>query len=240
MLQTKVHQFEGPLDLLLSLIEQRQLDITTIALAEVTEQFLAYLKQLEKIDPTVLADYLSIAAKLLVIKSKAILPTLELEPEEDDAGFDLEGRLILYKQFKEAAKYFKKLDNKRRQGFLRSVTFEQRINFYPDPTAGAQELYGAILKVLSGLKELDNLPKAKLKEAISIQEKIDHLRNILGGKIETRLSDLIRTAKNKGEVIVTFLALLELIKQKIFVADQETLFAEVVIKKYNNQPVQNE
>ena len=120
MLQTKVHQFEGPLDLLLSLIEQRQLDITTIALAEVTEQFLAVLKQLEKIDPTVLADYLSIAAKLLVIKSKAILPTLELEPEEEDAGFDLEGRLILYKQFKEAAKYLKKLDNKRRQGFLRS------------------------------------------------------------------------------------------------------------------------
>jgi segregation and condensation protein A len=233
MLQTKVQQFEGPLDLLLSLIEQRQLDITTIALAEVTEQFLAYLKQLEKIDPTVLADYLSIAAKLLVIKSKAILPTLELEPEEEDAGFDLEGRLILYKQFKEAAKYFKKLDNKRRQGFLRSVTFEQRINFYPDPTVSSKELHGAILKVLSGLKELDNLPKAKLKEAISIQEKIDHLRNILGGKIETRLSDLIRTAKNKGEVIVTFLALLELIKQKIFVADQETLFAEVVIKKYD-------
>ena len=240
MLQTKVQQFEGPLDLLLSLIEQRQLDITTIALAEVTEQFLAYLKQLEKIDPTVLADYLSIAAKLLVIKSKAILPTLELEPEEEDAGFDLEGRLILYKQFKEAAKYFKKLDNKRRQGFLRSVTFEQRINFYPDPTVTVAELHSSILKVLSGLKELDNLPKAKLREAISIQEKIDHLRNILGGKIETRLSDLIKTAKNKGEIIVTFLALLELIKQRVFVADQETLFAEVVIKKYNQEPQNNE
>ena len=100
MLQTKVKQFEGPLDLLLSLIEQRQLDITTIALAEVTEQFIQYIKQLEHIDPTSLADYLSIAAKLLVIKSKAILPTLELEPEEEDAGFDLEARLILYKQFK--------------------------------------------------------------------------------------------------------------------------------------------
>lgn len=231
MLQTKVKQFEGPLDLLLSLIEQRQLDITTIALAEVTEQFLQYLKQLEKIDPTVLADYLSIAAKLLVIKSKAILPTLELEPEEEDAGFDLEARLILYKQFKEAAKYFKKLDNKRRQGFLRSVTFEQKISFYPDPTIASKELHAAILIVLSGLKELDNLPKAKLKEAISIQEKIDHLRSILGEKIETKLSDLIKTAKNKGEIIVTFLALLELIKQKIFVADQEALFADVIIRK---------
>jgi segregation and condensation protein A len=240
MLNTKVHQFEGPLDLLLSLIEQRQLDITTIALAEVTEQFLAYLKQLEKIDPTVLADYLSIAAKLLVIKSKAILPTLELEPEEEDASFDLEAKLILYKQFKEVAKHFKKLDNRRKQSFLRSITFEQKISFYPDPSITGKELHNAILTVLSGLKELDNLPKAKLKEAISIQEKIDHLRNQLSDKIETRLSDLIKTAKNKGEVIITFLALLELIKQKIFVADQEALFADVVIKKYANQPTQNE
>jgi len=235
MLRTKVSQFEGPLDLLLSLIEQRQLDITTIALAEVTEQFLQYLKQLEKIDPTSLADYLSIAAKLLVIKSKAILPTLELEQEEEDAGFDLEAKLLLYRQFKEVAKYLKTLDNKRKQSFLRTVTSEQKVSFYPDPTITSKELHGAILTVLNGLKELDTLPKAKLKEAISIQEKIDHLSQHLSSRIETKLSELLKSAKNKDEVIVTFLALLELIKQKIFVADQETLFADVVIKKYENQ-----
>lgn len=235
MLHAKTKHFEGPLDLLLSLIEERKLDITTIALAEVTEQFLQYIKQLQSIEPTVLADYLSIAAKLLVIKSKAILPTLELEPEEEDAGFDLEGRLLLYKQFKEVAKYLKKLDNRRRQSFTRSISFEQKISFYPDPNVNAKILHDNILKVLSGLKELDALPKAKLKEAVSIQEKIDHLQGVLSGKIETRLSDLLQSAKNKGEVIVTFLALLELIKQKIFVADQETLFAEVVIKKYQSQ-----
>ncbi len=234
MLHTKVQQFEGPLDLLLSLIEQRQLDITTIALAEVTEQFLQYIKQLRHIDPTALADYLSIAAKLLVIKSKAILPTLDLEPEEEDAGFDLEARLLLYKQFKEVAKYLKKLDSRRKQSFARSITFEQKISFYPDPNVSASEIHNAILNVLQSLKELDNLPKAKLKEAISIQEKIDHLRLVLGGKIETRLSELLKTAKNKDEVIITFLALLELIKQKIFVADQETLFADVVIRKNPN------
>ncbi|HYV33535.1 MAG TPA: segregation/condensation protein A, partial [Candidatus Limnocylindria bacterium] len=215
--KVKVAQFEGPLDLLLSLIEERQLDITTIALAEVTEQFLQYLKQLTTIDPTALADYLSIAAKLLVIKSKAILPTLEVEAEEEDAGFDLEAKLLLYKQFKEVAKHLKTLDNKRKQSFERTVTFEQKISFYPDPEVTTKELHGAILSVLSGLKELDALPKAKLKEAISIQEKIDHLRVSLGNKIETSLSELLKTAKNKGEVIVTFLALLELIKQKIFV-----------------------
>ena len=236
MLRTKVSQFEGPLDLLLNLIEQRQLDITTIALAEVTEQFLQYIKQLEEIDPTVLADFLSIAAKLLVIKSKAILPTLELETEEEDAGTDLEAKLLLYKQFKEVAKYLKKLDNTRKQSFTRSLTFEERISFFPDPGVTTTEIHKAILFVLSGLKELDNLPKAKIKEAISIQEKIDHLRNSLSQQVETKLSDFLKNAKNKGEVIITFLALLELIKQRIFTANQEALFADVVIKKYETDP----
>ncbi len=230
----KLQQFEGPLDLLLSLIEERKLDITTIALAEVTEQFLQYIKQLESLDPTVLADFLSIAAKLLVIKSKAILPTLEIQGEEDDgeSAADLESRLILYKKFKEVGRHLKKLDNRRRQGFTRTLTFEQKINFFPDPTLDAASLHASILKVLHGLKELDNLPKAKVKEAVSIQEKIALLKENLSQQVETRLSDLIKNAKNKSEVIITFLALLELIKQRIFTADQEVLFADVVIKKY--------
>jgi segregation and condensation protein A len=232
MEKIKIKQFEGPLDLLLSLIEERKLNITEIALAEVTEQFLQYLKALEQIDPTVLADYLAIAAKLLVIKSKAILPTLELEEAEDeDSALDLESRLLLYKQFKEATKYFKNLDNQRRQGFERTLTFEEKITFYPDPNVTTKELHSAILHVLSGLKELDSLPKAKIKEAISIQERIDALQIQLGKQVETKLSELLTTAKNKSEIIITFLALLELIKQKVFVADQETLFADVVIKK---------
>jgi segregation and condensation protein A len=231
----KVQQFEGPLDLLLSLIEQQQLDITQISLAQVTEQFLQYIKQLEQVDPSSLADYLSIAAKLLVIKSKAILPTLQVEPEEEDAAIDLEAKLLLYKQFKEVAKYLKLLDNNRRQSFTRLLTFEEKINFYPDPDVTTKELHDNILKVLNSLKELDNLPKAKIKEAISIQEKIDHLRHSLSLQVETKLSDLLKTAKNKSEVIVTFLALLELIKQRIFIANQETLFSEVTIKKYADE-----
>lgn len=234
----KVAQFEGPLDLLLSLIEQRELDITQIALAEVTEQFLQYLKQLEKIDPTILADYLSIAAKLLVIKSKAILPTLEVEKEEEDSVLDLQAQLVLYKQFKEVAKYLKSLDNKRKQSWTRSLTFEERMNFFPDPTVSSTELHNGILHILQQLKELDNLPKAKVKEAISIQEKIDHLRAHLSQQVETKLSDLLKTAKNKQEVIITFLALLELIKQRIFSAEQEALFADVVIRKHEPASLQ--
>ncbi len=232
MLHTKTKNFEGPLDLLLSLIEERKLDITQIALAEVTEQFLHYIKQLNNLDPTTLADYLAIAAKLLVIKSKAILPSLNIETEEEDeAGMDLESKLILYKQFKEVAKFLKKLDNRQEQSWTRTVGYEEKISFFPDSTITAKELHAAILPVLNSLKELDNLPKAKIKEAISIQEKISHLQTMLSEKIGTKLSDLLKTAKNKDEIIITFLALLELIKQKLFSAEQETLFAEVMIKK---------
>lgn len=231
MQKVRLQQFEGPLDLLLTLIEEQKLDITQIALAKVTEQFLEYLKQLENIEPSVLADYLAIAAKLLVIKSKAILPTLEVEEEEEDAGVNLEARLLLYKQFKEVAKYLKNLDNRREQSFSRTITFEERVSFFPDPNTTVPTIHQSILKILNELKELDSLPKARIREAVSIQEKIEHLKTFIGNQVETRLSDLLKTSKNKGEVIVTFLALLELIKQRILTADQETLFTDITIKK---------
>lgn len=231
-MQVKVQQFSGPLDLLLQLIEEQKMDITQISIAAVTEQFLQHIKRLETIEPTTLADYLSIAAKLLVIKSKSILPTLELDPEEQEAARDLETQLLLYKQFKEAAKYLKKLDNRRKQSFTREVGFEEKINFYPDPEVSTDTLYQAVLKVLSGLEEINNLPKGTVKEAISIQEKINSLQSMISEQIETRLGDIIKTAKDKTEVIVTFLALLELIKQKILTVEQEQIFSEIIIKKY--------
>lgn len=236
MTQIKIHQFEGPLDLLLNLIEQQQLDITQISLAQVTEQFLKYVKELEQIDATQLADFLGIAAKLLVIKSKSILPSLEVETPEEEAEEDLTEKLLRYKQFKEAGKYFKELDSRRQQSFTRTMVFSQRINFWPDPAVTGDVLRDSIGKVLDSLKELDNLPKAKIKEAISIQEKIQALQVTLSGQIQTKLSDLLKTAKNKEEVIITFLALLELIKQRMFSVDQDELFADVTIKQYTVSP----
>lgn len=230
-MQIQIKQFNGPLDLLLQLIEQQKMDITQIALAGVTEQFLAHIKTLEHVDPTALADYLSVAAKLLVIKSKAILPTLELDKEEEDIALDLEARLLLYKQFKEAAKYLKVLDNRRKQSFMRFVAFEEKISFFPDPDVDTKTLYQSIRTVLESLKEINNLPEATVKEAISIQEKIDSLQRLLSSQIETKLSELIATAKDKTEIIVTFLALLELIKQRILTVDQEQIFSEIMIKK---------
>lgn len=234
MTQIKLQQFEGPLDLLLKLIEQQELDITKISLAQVTEQFLAFVKRLEQIDATELADYLTIAAKLLVIKSKAILPSLEVETlEEEEPGEDLTEKLLRYKQFKEAAKYFKSLDDRNLQSFTRVRVFSERIHFFPDPAVTADALRNSIASVVNALKELDNLPKAKIREAISIQEKIGVLQMQLSSQIETKMSDLISGAKNKEEVIITFLALLELIKQRMFTVDQDSLFTDITIKRYS-------
>lgn len=239
MTQIKLQQFEGPLDLLLSLIEQQELDITKIALAQVTEQFLEYIKRLETIEAISIADYLGIAAKLLVIKSKAILPSLDVDLSEDDEEENLEEKLIRYKQFKEIAKQLKSLDQKGQQSFTRTIVFNERVNFFPDPNVSVLELFNNISKVVNALQELDNLPKAKIREAISIQEKITSLQNILSGQIETKLSSLILESKNKDEVIITFLALLELIKQRIFEVEQDNLFTDITIRKYTAKPINN-
>ncbi len=229
-----LQQFEGPLDLLLSLIEDQKLSITEISLATVTEQFLKYVKQLEQIDPTAMADYLHIAAKLLVIKSKAILPTLEIEDEEEETEGedDLASRLLLYKQFKEAAKAIKQVELSGSQSFTRSLVFSQKVFFWPDPEVKTEQLHKAILQTVASLKALDNLPKAKVKEAISIQEKISHLQRKLSSQVETKLSDLLKDAKNKSEVIITFLALLELIKQRMFSVEQDELFTDITITQF--------
>ena len=231
-LQIQILQFNGPLDLLLQLIESQKMDITEIAIAGVTEQFLAHIKQLDKIEPTILADFLSMAAKLLVIKSKSILPTLELEQEEQEVAHDLETRLTLYKRFKEATKHLKNLDT---QGFIsmaHETSFEEKTTFYPDPEVGTETLHTAILVVAKLLEEIHNIPKSKIKQAISIQEKIASLQSMIGEQIETKMSNLLATAKDKTEVIVTFLALLELIKQRILTVEQEQIFSEITIKKY--------
>jgi segregation and condensation protein A len=238
--KVQVEQFDGPLDLLLQLIEQQKMDITTISIAAVTDQFLKHIKNLSSIDPTILADYLSVAAKLLVIKSKSILPTLQFEKEEEDIATDLEAKLLLLKQFKEVSKHFKGLDARRLQSFTRETSFGEQVTFYPDPEVIADTLHQSILKVLDSLKEINDLPKATVKEAISIQQKIDSLQIEISQQIETRLSDLISKAKDKTEVIVTFLALLELIKQRVLTVEQEQIFSDIIIKRQdsaeNEQP----
>jgi segregation and condensation protein A len=238
-MQIKVEQFEGPLDLLLTLIEDQQMDVSTLALAKVTEQFLTYVKNLQEKNPHNLADFLIIAAKLLVIKSKSLLPNLELGIEEEEAAFDLTSQLLTYKKYKEVAKLLKRMDMSRRQSWTHDVDFNDRITFVPDPDITVQVLAQSLTGLASELKEIVRLPQQTMKEVVSISEKIANIQKLISEKVETSLSTLLKDAKSKTEVIVTFLALLELTKQRIVFLEQTEHFADIIIKKHQpDGPVQ--
>jgi segregation and condensation protein A len=229
--KVKIEQFEGPLDLLLQLIEGQELDITSLALANVTEQFLDYVKQLQEKNPTHLADFLVIAAKLLVIKSKALLPTLELGIEEEESAYDLTQQLLQYKKYKEVAKYLRRLDLTRHQAWTREADFNDRITFVPDPDITPIVLSESVRKLANELKEIVRLPQKILAEVVSITEKIEHIQKLIAEKVETSLSSLLKEAKSKTEVVVTFLALLELTKQRILTVEQSAIFEDIIIRK---------
>ncbi len=227
----KVEQFEGPLDLLLQLIEEQQLDITVMSLANVTEQFLDYVKNLQEKNPMGLADFLVIAAKLLVIKSKALLPTLDFDIEEEESAFDLTQQLLTYKKFKEVARHIKKLDGQRRQAWTHEVDFQSRVTFIPDADLTKEALANSLRTLAVELKEIVRLPQQVLAEVVSITEKIEHIQKRISSTVHTSLSSLLKDAKTKTEVIVTFLALLELIKQRILTVEQDKMFEDIMIKK---------
>ena len=237
-MKVTVDQFEGPLDLLLQLIEEQQMDITILSLAKVTEQFLNYVRNLQEKNPLNLADFLIIAAKLLVIKSKALLPNLELGVEEEETAFDLTAQLLVYKKFKEVGKYLKKLDSYRRQSWTRETEFFEKVTFLPDPQVTVPVLADSLRKLATELRDIIKLPEKVLEEVVSISEKITHIQNLISTKVQTTLSELIKESKSKTDVIVTFLALLELTKQRILSLEQDERFADIIIKKYPNGPLQ--
>lgn len=231
--QVNLEKFQGPLEVLLQLIEEQKLPISDISLATVTQQFLEHIKTLDIKDPELLADFLTVASKLLVIKSKTLLPSLEQELEEEEAT-DLTYQLIQFKKFKEIAKYLKSLEEKNHFSFIREEGIEQFITFFPDPDANINALHKAMQALAKSLEEITKLPKQVVKEIISISQKIKELQNFLSERIEMKLSEALQK-KSRTEIIVTFLALLELVKQRLLSVEQEESFAEITIKKRHLQ-----
>ena len=230
-MKIKLEKFEGPLDLLLQLIEQEKLNITEISLAQVTEQFLQSLKTATRLRAQDFADWLVVAAKLLVIKSRILMPSLKLTEEEEQEAGNLAWQLYQYKCYKEVARYLKSQDQKNAQGWGRHTAFVEKISFYPDPQANVSALHAAMKYLAKTLEDFVKLPAKVLEEVVTITEKIDHLQKTIKERVETKLHDLLSSAKSKTEIIVTFLALLELVKQKILSVEQEAIFSDIVIRK---------
>ncbi len=232
MHKVKVAQFEGPLDLLLQLIEQQKLEITKVALAEVTEQYIQILNQSaqEKIKTEELADFLVVAARLLLIKSKALLPFLQWD--EDDETEELTNQLKIYKEYLEASKVIQSLISKKHYSFSRQkLLTTQAIGFAPPPKLTQDKLAGTFRDIISGLNPFLNLPVEVVKKTINIQEKIAQIRQRIFAQASTKFSEILREAKNKTEIIVSFLAILELIKQKTITVQQTKNFEDIEIKR---------
>lgn len=229
----KIEKFEGPLDLLLQLIEQQQLDITEVSLSSVTEQYLNYLNQAAELNPEELADFLVVAAKLLVIKSRALLPTLAIEEEE---GTDLEIQLKIYKEFYEASKILHKRILRKKFSFPRERTL---INikkvFNPPRHLTVDKMKELFLGVLKEIEQWVSLPKEVMIKTISIREKIENIKRLILAQATLSFRNILTNAKNKTEVIVTFLALLELVKQRTIIVVQEKVFEDIVITRLTQE-----
>jgi segregation and condensation protein A len=233
---TKLEKFEGPLDLLLKLIEKEKMDITEVSLVAITDQFLEYLKELEEVNPGNLADFLVIAAQLILIKSKALLPDLEVEDEDEVSAEDLARRLREYKIFKEQAQVINGLYRNNNISFEQIVDTEKAPVFYPGKNVSLDILQKSMESLIVGLNKFKSLAETTVKQTVSLKEKIVSLQSMISREAEVKFGDVVKNSESRLDAVVAFLALLELVKQQAVEVEQNNNFGEITaVKKINNK-----
>ena len=230
----KLDVFEGPLDLLLFLIKKNDIDISDIPIAEITEQYMEYIEMMKMLDLDMVGDFLVMAATLMQIKSKMLLPPdpTEDEEEEEDPRDELVRRLQEYKKFKEIADTLKEKELKRKDFFSRTIDEETKNQLKED----AKETFfeASLFDLINALSDaLNKVPEEVIHEIISeeytVEQKIHDILHRMLNESSVSLSHLFRTAKCKVEMVVTFLAILELIRLKEIKAVQKRTFDDVEI-----------
>ncbi len=218
-ISVKTPVYEGPLDLLLELIEKRKLLINDISLAAVTEEYIARINTMEELPVGETAEFVALAATLLLIKSRSLLPVLTLSDEESQDIKELEYRLALYQLIKEAAKGLNRsLSN---PALYEGNTPEQEPLFIPDVSLTQESILTSAHLLIDGFPQHLELPKVNVKRIITIEEMIDRLATRVSSAFTLSFKEFAGT-KEKSEIIVSFLALLELVKQGIIKATQES------------------
>ncbi len=224
--------YEGPLDLLLDLIERAELDITSVSLAMVTDQYLVYIHGLEQARADEISAFLVIAAKLLQIKSEALLPRPPAhEPGEEDVGEDLVRQLKLYKRYKEIGGWLMERQEQGLRTYLRIAPppkVEPKLDL-SNLTLNA--LVAAAESAFAKQKEKEPLASVIAPPKITIREKIDLISRTLKLIQRTSFRGLLGDNPSRLEIVVTFLALLELIKRYRVEARQESLFSDIEIDR---------
>jgi segregation and condensation protein A len=230
----KTEVFEGPLDLLLSLVEKRKLFISDISLASVTDEYINHINQLPEYSMNDRTQFILIASTLLLIKAKSLLPNLPLTEDEKGSIEDLELRL-------RELEVMRRQSNEIRKMFGDSILFfqenspQREVFFNPGADVKLNNISEAIARVLNSLpKPVTELPKLKVQKVVSLEEMMDSLTVRIKSAIKMSFSDFSGKGKvEKVNVIVSFLALLELVKQGTVDARQEGLFDEIQMESYH-------
>ncbi len=240
--KVKVGEFEGPLDLLLDLIEKRKLHINNVSLSQVADEFLEHIKQHEEFPISDSAEFILIASTLLLIKSKSLLPNLELTPEEEGSIEDLEERLREYQKYKILALSIRKMFGQFL--FFASESKVRPVMFAPTTEIQTPALHQALREVLRSLPKPVVLPKVRVEKIISLEEMIESLSQRIQKSFKMSFKEF--ASKGQGDkaekinVIVSFLAMLELVKRGAVRASQESHFGDISMESENiNIPTYN-
>lgn len=225
----KTGEFAGPIEKLLALIEERSLDITRVSLAEVTSDFLTYLRNLEEtIHSGALADFIVIAARLLLIKSKVLLPSFELTEEEEGEIHDLETRLALYREFKHAGPQLQTLWTRGQSLHSRQFFMGTQTIFYPPPMITADHLYRSVIALFKDILELQSATQTIQGVVISLEEKMKEVLARIQHCANQKFSEL-SSGRKRDEIIILFLAVLHLIRDRAISVEQKTHFDDMII-----------
>lgn len=236
MYRIKLTDFEGPLDLLLFFIKRDELDIYNIPIAKITKEFLEYLQYLEQLDLDVAGEFIVMAATLMQIKAQMLLPRPEGEEEEEfDPRAELVKRLLEYKRWKEMA-----LELERKQEMMRGISY--RGNFEHDPKEMIQESDENLLRdvtlfdlIAAFQYAVNKMPRKFVHEIqklnVSVDEQIEFIQSLFKEKDQVTFFEIVSTMVEKIRIVVTFLAILELMKTRVIAISQFEPYADITIVK---------
>lgn len=224
--------YQGPLDLLLQLIERAELDITKLALAQVTDQFLEYMRTLQELRAERVSEFLVVAARLMQIKSEALLPRpVERQPDEEDPGEALVQQLLMYKRFKELANLLILRQEDELRSYVRMAPppkVEGRLDL-SDTTA--EDIQRAAIRIFTKADARAPLRTVVAAPRVTIREKIKAIADVLRQKTVTTFRELVAKTPERLHVVVTFLAMLELVRRYRIAAKQEALFDDIELRR---------
>jgi len=233
----RLDMFEGPLDLLLYLVKKDHLNIYDIPIAKVTQQYLEYINLMQLLDLNIVGEFLVMAATLMQIKSKMLLPAEELAvlDEQEDPRAELVKRLLEYEKFKQIAEDLKQREISQQEVFKRPKT-EEAIDSKELDSQEGKYFEASIFDLINAFSQaLKDIPREVFYEVIkdqyTVEQKVHDILHLLLVQTEIKLSDLFTKTKSKLEIVVIFLAILELAKMKEIIARQNVEFEDIIISR---------